>query len=345
MTKTAAIWPKPSEAVWLFAAFFGLLITAPCTTVADVPETGFWGFQIENDSFGSSNDRYYTNGFEVSFASIESPPRFLEAVSDALPFYHRGEIGIHGYSFGQSMFTPEDTDRADLIVDDRPYAGWLYMQTGIANVYEDTGNKQVINGLGLTVGIVGPWSLADKTQEKFHRMIGVDVPQGWDNQLENELGLNVGYLRKWRQLVPLKNNLQFEISYHGGAVLGNVYTYASAGVMARWGTALENDIGPPTIAPGFTGLPVFRPQPASNWYFFAGIEGRIVGRNIFLDGNTFTDSHSVDKETLVGDLQFGFAFHFRNARIALINIIRSNEFEGQADRVQYGAINLTYYTD
>jgi len=70
-----------------------------------------------------------------------------------------------------------------------------------------------------------------------------------------------------------------------------------------------------------------------------------MGRNIFLDGNTFTDSHSVDKETLVGDFQVGFAFHLRNIRIAFTHIVRSKEFEGQTERARYGAINLTYYTD
>lgn len=322
---------------------FGLY--APAALAVNVPNTGFWSLQLENDVFTSTDDRYYTNGFEFSFASAESPPRFLPRIADTLPFYHKGETSLYGYAFGQNMFTPEDTQRADLIVDDRPYAGWLYLRTGIAHIYEDEGDRQVINGLSLTAGIIGPYSLAGQTQKSYHRLIGVEVPRGWDNQLENEPGLNVSYLRKWRRLIQLEGTRQFEISHHGGVTLGNVYTYASAGVMVRWGTALENDIGPPTIAPGFTGLPVFRPNPGPNWYFFAGIEGRAMGRNVFLDGNTFTDSHSVNKEPLVGDFNFGFAFQFRNMRLAFTNIIRSKEFKGQVERARYGAINLTLYTD
>ena len=67
-----------------------------------------------------------------------------------------------------------------------------------------------------------------------------------------------------------------------------------------------------------------------------------MARNIFLDGNTFRDSHRVDREPLVADLQFGIAFHVRGIRIALSNIWRSREFEGQAEPVQFGAINISF---
>ena len=36
-------------------------------------------------------------------------------------------------SIGQDIYTPEDTDRKDLIEDDRPYAGIIYVSTGFHN--------------------------------------------------------------------------------------------------------------------------------------------------------------------------------------------------------------------
>ena len=322
-----------------------LVIYSPVIMSATPPETGFWSFQIENDLFGTGDDRFYTNGIEIGFTTDEAAPQFLEKITDSLPFYRKGGNSIYGIAFGQTMFTPEDTKKSELIKNDRPYAGWLFVDAGIAHVFEDTGDRQGINGLLLTLGIVGPSSLADETQKEFHRLIGVDIPQGWDNQIHDELGFNISYLQKRRQLIPLDDSKQLEISHHGGITLGNVYTYASTGAMLRWGTHLKNDIGPPSISPGFSGIPAFKPSPAVNWYIYAGIEGRLMGRNIFLDGNTFRDSHSVNKEVFVGDLQFGVAFHFDNVRIAFSNIIRSNEFEEQSDLTRYGAINLTFYTD
>ena len=179
----------------------------------------------------------------------------------------------------------------------------------------------------------------------MHRFTGSDDPEGWDNQLENELGLNATYLHKWRYIYDIEGPRQYESSLHTGLTVGNVYTYASAGFMLRWGRHLKDDIGPPTISPGFPGLPAFNPNRRANWYLFAGIEARLVGRDIFLDGNTNVDSPSVDKEPLVGDFQFGVAFHFRDTRIAFSQMLRSREFEGQADNTRLGLINFTLFVE
>ena len=114
-------------------------------------------------------------------------------------------------------------------------------------------------------------------------------------------------------------------------------------VIVRWGTKLRDDVGPPTITPGFPGASYFKARPDSNWYFFGGVEGRVVARNIFLDGNTFEDSHSVNKKILVSDFQFGFALHIKNMRIALSNIVRTKEFDDQQRMTDYGAINIAFY--
>lgn len=86
----------------------------------------------------------------------------------------------------------------------------------------------------------------------------------------------------------------------------------------------------------------FIPRHGFGWYLFAGIEGRAVARNIFLDGNTFRDSRNVDKEPLVGDLQFGIAITWRNLRLGYTHVLRKREFKGQGGRRDdFGAISLS----
>lgn len=232
-----------------------------------------------------------------------------------------------------------------MLEDDRPYAGWLFVETFIGHRYYDHGDREKINGLILTLGIVGPASLGEDTQHLIHRLTGSAEPEGWDNQLENELGLNATYLHKWRYIFDFDEPLQYETSLHTGLTIGNVYSYASAGFMLRWGHHLKDDIGPPTISPGFPGLPAFNPNRKANWYLFAGFEIRAVARDIFLDGNSNVDSPSVDKDPLVGDFQFGAAFHFHDARIAFSQMIRSREFEGQPENTQIGLINFTLFVE
>ena len=308
-------------------------------------EPGFWSLELENDLWGSHDDRFYTGGWQFSYASPEAPPQYLRTITDLLPLYSKGVSGYYGYNFGQKIYTPENTTASRLQEDDRPYAGWLFVESFIGHRYVDHGDREKINGLILTLGIVGPAALGEESQRLIHRFTGSDEPEGWDNQLENELGLNATYLHKWRYIFDFDAPRQYETSLHTGLTVGNVYTYASAGFMLRWGVHLKGDIGPPTISPGFPGLPAFNPDRRANWYLFTGLEVRAVARDIFLDGNTNVDSHSVDKEPLVGDLQFGAAFHFNDMRIAFSQMLRSREFEGQSENSQLGLINFTLFVE
>ena len=306
---------------------------------------GFWSLQLENDLWGDNNDRFYTNGWQFSFSSSARPPGELRRFAESIPIYRQGDTGFFGYHIGQQIFTPENIESDALIEDDRPYAGYIYAETFIGHRYFDAGDFERINGLILTVGLVGPASFAEETQDLVHELFDSDEPRGWDNQLRDELVLGFTYIHKWRHLFGLESARQSEIGAHTNFRIGNAYTYVAAGVVARWGTHLKDDVGPPSIKPGFPGLPAFNPRWRNNWYLFAGVEARAVAHNIFLDGNTIVDSHNVDRKPLVGDLQFGVALQFENSRIAFSQMIRSEEFEDQPERAQFGAINFTLHVD
>src|SRR5690606_26093169 len=129
---------------------------------------------------------------------------------------------------------------------------------------------------------------------------------------------------------------------HLGGALGNIYTYGAGGFTLRFGEDLPDDYGPPRIRPALPGSDYFRPIDWFGWYFFAGAEGRIMARNIFLDGNTFKDSHSVDKRPFVLDLQAGLAINLGGrVRLAYTHLWRSKEFKGQDAAHQFGTLSLS----
>lgn len=333
------------SSVVLLAAFMSVpLVSLGGEGVAEKP-LEFYSLQLENDLWGSGDDRFYTHGTELSYLRTGAPPAWLAEMADILPFFHRTSETAVGYAVGQAIFTPSNTESTNLLVDDRPYAGWLYFSAGLASRVKKLPNSETIDGLVVTLGMVGPSAHADNVQTEFHKLIGADVAQGWDHQLKDEPGVILTVARKWRHFPVSDSPRQWEWSPHIAASVGNIYTYGAVGMMARWGTNLRTDIGPPNIRPGFPGAPFFEPGAKSNWYLFAGVEGRAVARNIFLDGNTFRDSHSVDRKSLVADIQFGIAFHVDNVRIALSNVYRTREFHGQDNPAQYGAINITVLTN
>ncbi len=65
--------------------------------------------------------------------------------------------------------------------------------------------------------------------------------------------------------------------------------------------------------------------------------------NIFLDGNTFTDSHSVDKNYLVGDLVGGAAISGLGMHLGFFYVVRSPEFEGQTRPDRFGSFTLSFH--
>jgi len=112
--------------------------------------------------------------------------------------------------------------------------------------------------------------------------------------------------------------------------------------MFRLGRNLRRDLSPPNIRPGFPGVTYFQNGLQSSWYFYLGFESRLVLRDIFLDGNTFTDSYSVEKEKLVGDMQYGLVYIFDDMRISISNMTRTDEFTTQEKITRYGAITLSF---
>ena len=302
----------------------------------------YWSLQFENDFFSRSGDRYYTHGTELSRTLMGSREEWLETVAKSLwAFDADGEVNGVNYRLGQKIFTPDNTEATSIVLDDRPYAGYLYISAAMLSSVSKRINTNTGNLFEVTVGIVGPSAQAESVQTGFHDFVGIDSPKGWDNQLKDELGVGVSYTRFWRQVNRL-GSFNYGMTPHINLTLGNVYTYAASGVMFRFGTHLASDLAPPNIRPGFPGLSLFRSEGKNSWYFFTGIEGRAVARNIFLDGNSFNDSHRVDKNTLVGDLQFGFVWRTGRTRFSISNMIRTKEFKTQKDETNFGAVNISY---
>jgi hypothetical protein len=220
---------------------------------------------------------------------------------------------------------------------ERPYAGWLY---GLVGVGAATGGQ--LDLFTLSLGMVGPASLAEQSQKFVHEVIGANEPQAWGTQLGNEPGFVATYQRSWRGLAEASmGGVRLDLTPHLGAALGNVFTYANAGLTLRFGKHLPEDYGPPRIQPGLLGSGEFAPTSGFNWYLFAGVEGRAVARNIFLDGNSFRDSRSVDRRPLVGDLQYGFVIDWQDIRFGYTHVLRTREFRTQENNDDFGAISIS----
>jgi len=306
---------------------------------------GTYTVQIENDRIAKT-DRHYTTGTRLNWVSDQATDSPIWA-KDLLDYmYPLADLraGRVGLAFGQNIFTPEDTASRDLIVDDRPYAGWLYggISAHAETTRADSGlSIDVLDTVELDIGVVGPLALGEQVQNNFHDLIGVDRSNGWHHQLKNEPAVLFIAERRWRHEPLAFASADWDIIPHAGVSLGNVMTLVKAGATLRVGDGLDVDYGPPHVRPTLSGLAAVSSGTDFAWYAFAGAEGRMVVHNIFLDGNTFADSHSVDRIPIVADMQLGFAVVVRDVRLAFTHVFRSREFEGQRRADRYGAVSIS----
>ncbi len=325
-----------------------LALAAQPAQAQDSDEASIVSVQIENDVF-TNTDRHYTNGFRATWLSGDlSVPEWTKSINDWIPLLSERRIKRVAVSVGQSLFTASDIRDPDPPADERPYAGWLYGSLGFVSL-----DREFLESWSLDLGVVGPSAVGETTQKTVHRWINSPQPQGWDGQLDNEPGIAFSYQIAWKNPFtggqPLSAGLEglglgpleVELIPNAGFTLGNVFTDASVGATVRIGFDLPEDFGPPRIRPAPTGTTYFAFSPDFEVYLFGGVTARAVARNIFLDGNTFSDSRSVDKEPFVGDLQFGIAATWRDYRLAFTNVLRTREFEAQEEPDNFGAITLS----
>jgi hypothetical protein len=298
---------------------------------------GILNVVMENDIFAGS-DSDYTNGIRFAWLSSEEHmPILARRIANILPLAGDGNKRI-SIAAGQSMFAPEDLSRRDLVVGDQPYAGWLYGSIGMVS---DTG--KTLDNVMLTLGVVGAPSLAEPTQKFIHRAMGSPQPNGWDNQLKNEPGIVLTYERKWRAIAEASPfGLAVDVTPHAGVNLGNINTDATVGATFRLGYDLPADYGAPRIRPSLPGSDFFIPTQELGGYLFTTIGERVVARNIFLDGNTFRDSPSVDKKNLVSSLQVGAAVTFGETRLSYTQVFMTKEYKTQKHPAEFGALTLSH---
>ncbi|MBA1271775.1 lipid A deacylase LpxR family protein [Stutzerimonas azotifigens] len=332
-----ARWSQPCRVIAKFLKILPLLslLAAPAFTSAEVLT-----FKVDNDAFPSGDDDHYTNGIEASWTFEPDREHWTQALASAVPGWKPEDLsGYVSYRFGHQMFTPEDIEQAGLQVDDRPYAGLIF---GGITLYaeEQLVGYRTTSTFTLDLGLVGPATGGERLQRGVHELIDSPIPQGWSHQLSNEPFANLGYTRRWWHQKQFRGmELEFGPSY-GGAV-GNLYTYLSTGAGMRLGHNLPQSLDHASIGPPSGGAPLFQASDGFSWVAYGNIEGRYMAHNMLLDGNTFRDSHSVDRKDLVADVQVGLALLWGRWQLTLSNVWQTREFQEQTNHGRFGSLSIS----
>jgi hypothetical protein len=335
----------------ILALLSGLMLTPStaisqsCSEVNGHHAKGTINLKLDNDMFGGQGqDQNYTNGLLFTWVSPNLAqddaclPALASGLKQALDFLKPEGSSEQNVTMGigQAIYTPTNKSTSALVADDRPYAGALMASLGY-----DARQGNSLHSTQLRLGVVGPASQAEDVQRWWHDLVNSERPMGWGNQLHNEPVFQLLYERRTRAMRQESGKLGWDLIPHWGGSVGNFATYANAGAELRFGLHLPDDFGTAVLRPAGGNTWSIRPS-TNRWssHLFIALDARAVVHDITLDGNSFRDSHSVDKRPFVADLGIGIAMNYDEWRVTFGRYYRTREFDGQRDTPAYGSLTI-----
>lgn len=321
-----------------------LLLFTPLSYANDEP-LDFFSFTFENDYF-TTDDGLYSNGLILSWGYNELGSLEIDTLPPWIAYlaqksYLTSEPNKNysvTYRFAHLLQTAINARTKELVPEDAPYVG-LLAWNGQLSAYDEFSSDQ----LSLTLGLVGPLAGGEFVQTKVHQAIASKPPKGWDNQINNELVFRLQAQRLWRVYDHSLGLGEFDLITGLNGGFGNLRSDIGAGIGLRWGSAL---------ADSFSSASAFPIQKinsvnagAYGWYFFVNTSAFYVANDIFINGNTFQDSHSVSLIHQQIGISAGIVANFYQWNVVYTLFRQSDEYQGQNETSRYGSITVSYNFD
>ena len=245
---------------------------------ATAAEKSTISLSVDNDGI-LGVDKDYTSGLFLSYTSGEISPYPIFSILSLSNWYPDSLDKIE-FLIGHKMFTPSEINQQEPAKNDRPYAGFFHTEFNYLSLTSHRAHR-----FNLTLGTTGERSMAEDAQNIVHGITGSDEPRGWSYQIDNKVIANIGYrlhseLFQQRSLV----NTDLELSNISEINLGNFRSDVSTGIMIRWGTDLNANLGAANID---TERPFEAGMIANSqhgWYLFSGIKARYRANDITIEG-------------------------------------------------------------
>jgi lipid A 3-O-deacylase len=174
------------------------------------------GIVSDNDAYlFLALDQYYTNGLMLYFRFV--PGEFNEKLSNK----------IIEFRIGQKIYNPFQGYVPWVERMDKPFAGYLFVETGISRFYR---NESMLK-TDLQIGILGPSSHAEEVQVFYHKFFNLYGIDGWQYQIQDAFGINfdLTYLKSLKSFF----NRQLDFSFYSELRAGTINDDVSAGVLTR----------------------------------------------------------------------------------------------------------------
>ncbi len=221
--------------VWLPVTSMAQDPSSPAVVGPKDPSRRYVRLMFENDVLQlrptDIRDHDFTNGVRIDLMGNFWGRLFTRQVLLEFPKEPGRRFDyLYSFSIGQEMYTPDNIRVPTIIRNDRPYAGWLYLASGLITT-DPIGARKLTSSVSL--GVMGPISRSDSVQSFIHHLFGFTHPAGWNNQIANDIGLNYAVRYEARPFKQIHRAFDLIGMVEGN--LGTVTNYIGAGGMLRIG--------------------------------------------------------------------------------------------------------------
>ena len=285
------------------------------------------GLRSDNDAYlAFGRDRYYTNGLYLTFRQAGKIADTSKSIQKKI-----WEVEI-----GQSMFNAQSGAIPDVKYVDRPFAAYLY---GGLKLKWFLKNDQVLQA-SANVGTIGPAALGEDAQELLHKIVGFYDVNGWQYQVNNEIGVNTEF-EYMRLLVSTSESADFTL--RTTARLGTTFSGAGAGILFRAGSInrLSNSAS--------AGSRISADNTSGNirreFFFFAQPSLNFVAYDATVQGGMFRDDKgpiTYSPTRLRFSQELGACFADKRWTVSFSVTFSAKDTKIQRHSHQFGTVGLFY---
>lgn len=285
------------------------------------------GFITDNDLYTSSkNDMYYTNGLEFfyQFLSKNDNERINKKTTE--------------FRVGQHIYNPRYINESAVSINNRPFAGYLFVEAGKSFFYQ---NESVLK-TNLQLGYVGQNALGEEMQKGFHNLIGYKKVYGWENQIHNALATQIHTMFS-KKIFASKHHDFIDFHFQSEANLGTIFTGVSTGLLTRIGfqkllRVYDSNLHGASVS----AIPQI---DVREFYFYIAPSFNYQLYDATIQGSLFNDTSPVtfNLEPFRFNIEGGLKFRRNNLNISYAFIYKGKEqANNDISGYFYGSIRLSY---
>lgn len=286
----------------------------------------YFRLHYENDYF-STTDLYYTQGVNLEYVH----PAIGKFFTSKILLRSSSKEVKFGMSLEQEGYTPSSISHAEILKNDRPFAAALFFKT--FSTVNNVERKERISS-SFSVGVIGSVTGGEQIQKGLHKLIHYTLPQGWDNQIANDVILNYG-LDYQRAIFSTDSYVSF--FGRAGARVGTYSTKAYVSTILMLGYFDEPFVNFSSQGKKF------------QVYLYAEPLLNIVGHDATLQGGLFnhTSPYTIESEDItrmVFQGNAGIVFRINTVQLEYFQTYLSKEFKTGSDHV-WGGIRIGWYVN